>query len=262
MAAYHSCSLSNFDGPLWSNGPSPGGFYHFPGGQSHSHVEPVKRTMYPTTTGTSVLGIKFNGGVLMAADTLGSYGSLARYRNISRLMRVNENTIIGAAGDYADFQYIKSVLEQKVIDDACLADGHGYTPKSIFSWLTRTMYYRRTKFDPLWNQIIVGGIEKGESFLGFVDKIGIAYEAPTLASGFGAYLAQPLLRDAYEKNPNMSEEEARKLLVECLKVLFYRDGRSLNRFEIAVITKDGTKVEEAQSADTNWSIAPMVKGYE
>ena len=28
------------------------------------------------------------------------------------------------------------------------------------------------------------------SFLGCVDKIGIAFEAPTIATGFGAYLAQ------------------------------------------------------------------------
>lgn len=40
-------------------------------------------------TGTSVLGVKFNGGVIIAADMLGSYGSLARFRNISRLMKVS-----------------------------------------------------------------------------------------------------------------------------------------------------------------------------
>ena len=28
------------------------------------------------------------------------------------------------------------------------------------------------------------------SFLGCVDKIGVAFEAPTVATGFGAYLAQ------------------------------------------------------------------------
>lgn len=39
-------------------------------------------------TGTSVLGVKFKGGVIIAADMLGSYGSLARFRNISRLMKV------------------------------------------------------------------------------------------------------------------------------------------------------------------------------
>ena len=39
-------------------------------------------------TGTSVIGVKFTGGVVIAADMLGSYGSLARFRNISRLMKV------------------------------------------------------------------------------------------------------------------------------------------------------------------------------
>lgn len=68
----------------------------------------------PMVTGTSVLGVKFTGGVIIAADMLGSYGSLARFRNISRLMKVNDNTILGASGDYADYQYLKQVIEQMV----------------------------------------------------------------------------------------------------------------------------------------------------
>ena len=65
-------------------------------------------------TGSSVLGVKFEGGVVIAADTLGSYGSLARYRDVSRVMKVNETTILGAGGDYADFQWLKGVIEQRV----------------------------------------------------------------------------------------------------------------------------------------------------
>lgn len=65
-------------------------------------------------TGTSVLGLKFDGGIIIAADTLGSYGSMARYRTVSRIYRVNDSTVIGVGGDYADFQFIKSIIEQKV----------------------------------------------------------------------------------------------------------------------------------------------------
>ena len=65
-------------------------------------------------TGTSVLGIKFEGGVVIAADTLGSYGSMARYRDCSRVMKVNDSTILGAGGDYADYQWLKHVIEQRV----------------------------------------------------------------------------------------------------------------------------------------------------
>ena len=68
----------------------------------------------PIVTGTSVIGIKFDGGVLIAADTLGSYGSLARYRDVSRILKVNDCTVLGASGDYADFQYLSSIIEQRV----------------------------------------------------------------------------------------------------------------------------------------------------
>ncbi len=65
-------------------------------------------------TGTSVLAVKFDGGVAIAADKLGSYGSLARYRDLSRVIKVNETTVLGAGGDYADFQFLKSIIEQRV----------------------------------------------------------------------------------------------------------------------------------------------------
>lgn len=66
------------------------------------------------TTGTSVVGIQFKDGVLIAADILGSYGSLARFRNLERVMKVNDNIILGAGGDYADYQCLKSNIERKM----------------------------------------------------------------------------------------------------------------------------------------------------
>lgn len=68
----------------------------------------------PMVTGTSVLAVKFEGGVVIAADMMGSYGSLARFRGISRLLRVNDSTVLGASGDYADFQYLTQVINQMV----------------------------------------------------------------------------------------------------------------------------------------------------
>ena len=45
---------------------------------------------YPSVTGTSVLGVKFNGGVVIAADKLGSYGSMARFRDLSRILKASD----------------------------------------------------------------------------------------------------------------------------------------------------------------------------
>lgn len=66
----------------------------------------------PTVTGTSVLAIKYRDGVMMVADTLGSYGSTAMFKNISRIKPIGKNTIIGAGGDLADFQAMIKMLEQ------------------------------------------------------------------------------------------------------------------------------------------------------
>ncbi|KAG7501378.1 proteasome subunit beta type-4 [Solea senegalensis] len=252
---------------LWEDGPRPGQLYSlFPGGSSSSGpvpaCAPIRHTLTPMVTGTSVLGVKFSGGVIIAADMLGSYGSLARFRNISRLMKVNNSTILGASGDYADYQHLKHVIQQMVIDEELLGDGHSYSPKALHSWLTRVMYNRRSRMNPLWNTVVIGGFYNGEGFLGYVDKLGVAYEAPTVATGFGAYLAQPLMREVVENKVEISQQEALDLVERCLKVLYYRDARSYNRHEIAIVTEKGVEIIGPLSSETNWDIARMVSGFE
>ncbi|XP_077320006.1 proteasome subunit beta type-4 [Lithobates pipiens] len=248
--------MSGAEMRMFPGGPAPGELHSFPGMGPHRH------TLNPMVTGTSVLGVKYDGGVMIAADMLGSYGSLARFRNISRIMKVNSCTMLGASGDYADYQHLKQVMEQMVIDEELVGDGHNYSPKALHSWLTRVMYNRRSKMNPLWNTVVLAGFYNGESFLGYVDKLGVAYEAPTIATGFGAYLAQPLMRDVVDNKPNLTQEEARQLIERCMKVLYYRDARSYNRYEIATVTAGGVQIEGPLSSETNWEIAHLIKGFE
>ncbi|CAG0883118.1 unnamed protein product [Darwinula stevensoni] len=219
------------------------------------------RTMNPITTGTSVVALKFDGGVMMAADTLGSYGSLARFPNIERLLRVNDSTIIGASGDYADYQYLRDIIEQKVIDEACQDDGFGIKPKNLHCWLTRVMYNRRSKFNPLWNIYVVAGLQDGVPYLGYVDKIGTSFEAPQVVSGLGGYLALPLLRDAVEKKPKMNQQEARAAIGDAMRLLFYRDCQAFHKYHLGVITKDGAKIEGPFEVDVNWDLGYHIHGY-
>ena len=73
-------------------------------------VEPTSHTQQPIVTGTSVLAVKYNGGVMLAADTLASYGSLARYKDVRRLQKVGDNTLVGASGEISDFQSIMTLI--------------------------------------------------------------------------------------------------------------------------------------------------------
>jgi len=107
-------------------------------------------------------------------------------------------------------------------------DGSRLQPSEIHQYLSRVMYARRSKVNPLWNQLVIGGVgQDNVPFLGLVDLYGSTYQDNTLATGYGAYIAQPLLRKAWR--PDLSEAEARKLAKDALRVLFYRDARALDK---------------------------------
>jgi len=250
--------------PLWSGGPTPGQFYDFPGTRGQHDTK--SHTLYPSTSGTSVVGLIYDGGILMAADSLGSYGSLARFRDVKRLFKVTDHAVLSCSGDIADYQFIKEVIEQKVRDDECGGYNKVLDAGALHCWLTRVLYNRRSRFDPLWLECVVAGFKDGEPFLGYVDKIGTAYESTEIATGFGLHLSVPMIREAREKsqNPKLNREEAKKILTECMKVLYYRDCRAHFKYQLADITKDGITITDDLNLkqDTNWELAHLIKGYE
>lgn len=48
-------------------------------------------------------------------------------------------------------------------------------------------------------------------------------------SPFCSQSPQPLMREALEKKPVLSQSEARELVERCMRVLYYRDARAFNR---------------------------------
>jgi len=212
---------------------------------------PIKRTLDPVTTGTSVLGIKYKDGVLMMADTLVSYGTLARFKNERRIAGIGKNTLLGATGEFSDFQNIIDLLDQLVTEEIVFDDGSKLSSREIHSYLGRVMYNRRNRFDPYYNQLVVAGSHQNQTFLGYVDLVGTTYEDTTIATGYGAYIARPLLRNAYR--PDLTEEQATTVLNDAMRVLYYRDAQASNRVQLAKVTVEGWTIGEPyEISKTNW----------
>jgi len=222
----------------------------------------VQRTQQPIVTGSSVLGIKYKDGIMMAADNLASYGSLARFKDVQRLHPVGQYTVIGAGGDMSDFQYIQQILEELTIEEISAQDGHELGPVEIHEYMSQVMYGRRSQMNPLWNSLIIGGFKDGKRFLSYVDLLGTTYTASTLATGYGSYIAQPLLRKAVEGFEDvLTEAQARKILEDSMRVLYYRDARSLNKYQIATITAAGVWISDSLHLETSWDFAEGIRGY-
>lgn len=174
---------------------------------------------------------------------------------------------MGIGGDVSDLQYLDRLLNSLDVTENYGSAGHNLNAKNLHTYLSKIMYKRRSDVNPLWNQILVAGLDgDGKPFLSSVDLLGTTFSSPTLATGFGAHLAQPLLRRLVEDESAVqfiSQESAISAVKECMKVLFYRDARSMDKYSIAVITKDGgvDLKEDEKLEGQSWAFAESIKGY-
>ncbi|KAI5923293.1 20S proteasome subunit [Camillea tinctor] len=228
---------------------------------------PNQHTQSPIVTGTSVVAMKFKDGVVMAADNLASYGSLARFTDVKRIRTFADTSIIGFGGDVSDMQYLDRHLTELGIDEAYQSEaGHTLNARNLHKYLSNLLYNRRSKFDPLWNHLLVAGLdEESRPFLAAADLLGTTFTSPSLATGFGGMLAQPIMRRYVPDEAavaGVSRDQAVEVIRECMKVLFYRDARSLDSYSLAIVTKDGVELRENEKLEQqSWAFADRIKGY-
>lgn len=206
--------------------------------------------------------------MVIAADNLASYGSLARFTDVKRIRTFPPNTVVGFGGDVSDMQYLDRLLQALDTRENYLSSSdHVLNARNLHTYLSKIMYKRRSDFNPLWNMLLVAGLdEEDKPFLASADLLGTTFSSPTLATGFGAHLAQPLLRRLMPNDEasvkDVTKEQAIAAVKECMKVLFYRDARSIDRYSIAVVTKDGVDLKEDEKLENqSWAFADQIRGY-
>ncbi|KAJ5944894.1 hypothetical protein N7516_005062 [Penicillium verrucosum] len=215
------------------------------GAYDHSYLQttgPKAHTSSPAVTGTSVVGVKFNGGVVIATDNLASYGSLARFSDVKRLRKFGDKAMVGFGGDVSDMQYLDRLLDSMDIKENYSPHGNMLNAKNLHTYLAKVFYKRRSEFNPLWNHVLVAGFDaEGEPFLSSADLLGTTFSAPHLATGFGAHLAVPILRRKFPEGTPLNNAD---------------------KYSIAVITKDGIELkEDEQIQGQSWAFAERIKGY-
>jgi len=62
----------------------------------------------------------------------------------------------------SDFQYLQTLLDELTIEEFTAQDNHTLGPAEIHEYLSQVMYARRSKMNPLWNSLLVGGVKDGK----------------------------------------------------------------------------------------------------
>jgi len=221
-----------------------------PGYNTYS-VNPVEHTLSPIVTGSSVIAMKYDGGVVVVADTLASYGSQARYKDFTRMRKVGNFTLLGASGEMSDFQKMGQMIDELDETDWLNQDGCMMGPKEYSSYISRVMYNKRSKMNPFYNQFIIAGKKgDGPATLAFVDHQGTYYEDNYVATGFGAYFGMTILRNDW--SPNMTKAQAIELAQKTLRICFYRDCRAYPWYTIGSCDGNTVEISDPIELDHFW----------
>ena len=202
---------------------------------TNTNEMPKKMTTQPVHVGSSVIGIKYDKGVIIAGDDRINVYGYKKYINVCRIAPVNQKTIMGSSGEYSDFQELNRLLVEKTNEDDLYNGSNSFLgPKEISNYLSYICYEKRSKMDPYWNTTIIGGLDdQNKPVLYSVDQFGTKYTADYLVSGFALYFAGPIIDK--HLGSSLSKQKALALLEDVFKVLFYRDASAGDRIYFGIL---------------------------
>lgn len=204
------------------------------------------------TTSGAILAVKYDNGILLASDKTISYGSMFKYNNVSHFEQLTSSIIMGASGEFADFQELKDIIKSVILKEKCKHGGAELSPSEVHNYVKRLMYQRRSKMNPIVAKVVIAGINPDQSlFLACTDLYGASWEDDVISTGMGKYLQGDQLRNAV----NGTKEEVQKSILEVFQAIYSRFAQANGKLEFIDMSKDG-KIERTEGVEVmpNWEI--------
>ncbi len=193
----------------------------------------------PIVTGTTTVGIICNGGVVLATESQATMGYLVASHRAPKIHKITDHIAMTISGSVADAQQIIRIIRANV-NLRRLELGRELSVRAV-SQLTAILLFQNRLF-PYITMLIVGGVDEEGPHIFTLDPLGSLLEEDKFAAtGSGSVIAYGVLEDGYREN--MPIEEAIELAKRAVKAARRRDIASGGKIQVAVITKDGIKME-------------------
>ncbi|EDV24245.1 Proteasome subunit beta type-6 [Trichoplax sp. H2] len=185
-------------------------------------------------TGTTIMAVEYDGGVVIGADSRTTSGSYVVNRVTDKLTRISDSIYCCRSGSAADTQAIADIVAYSLnfhkmeLDEEPLVE----TASSIF----RDMCYRYR--DSMVAGIICAGWDCFKGGQVYVIPLGgMCVRRPFTIGGSGSTYIYGYC-DAHYK-PNMSKNECLDFVKQAVALAMSRDGSSGGVIRLASIDKDG-----------------------
>ncbi|CAL9690867.1 unnamed protein product [Knipowitschia caucasica] len=187
-------------------------------------------------TGTTIIAIEFDGGVVLGSDSRVSAGETVVNKVMNKLSQLHDKIYCALSGSAADAQTIAEIVNYQLDVHSMEIDED--PPVLSAATLVRNISYKYK--EELSAHLIVAGWDKRKGGQVYATLNGLLSRQPFAIGGSGSAYVYGFVDAEYRKD--MSKEECQKFVLNTLSLAMNRDGSSGG--VAYLVTIDGHTTEE------------------
>ncbi|XP_069602441.1 proteasome subunit beta type-9 [Ranitomeya imitator] len=198
---------------------------------------------YEVSTGTTIIAVEFDGGVIIGSDSRVSAGESVVNRVFNKLAPVHDKIFCALSGSAADAQAMADMVHYYMEVHSVEM---GAPPLVLAAAnLVKGISYKYK--EEMLAHLIVAGWDRKNGGQVYGTLGGMIIRQPFAIGGSGSTYIYGYVDSAFK--PGMSKEQCEKFAVDALSLAMGRDGSSGGVIYMVTVTKDGTK-ENVISGDS------------
>ena len=182
-----------------------------------------------TSTGTTIVGCKFNGGVIIASDTRATAGPIVADKNCQKLHQLAPRIWCAGAGTAADND---KVTELECSNLEVHSQWTGREPRVVTALAHLKQHLFRYQ-GYIGAYLILAGVDPTGSHLHSISAHGNQDSGPYMALGSGSLAALSVLETQWKKD--LKKEEAMELCADAIEAGIFNDLGSGSNVDICVL---------------------------
>ncbi|ROT37261.1 proteasome component PUP1 [Sodiomyces alkalinus F11] len=190
-----------------------------------------------TSTGTTIVGCIFDGGVVIAADTRATSGPIVADKNCEKLHYIAPQIWCAGAGTAADTEFTTAIISSN-LELHALSTGRKPRVVTCMTMLKQHLFRYQGHIGAY---LVVAGVDPTGVHLFTVHAHGSTDKLPYVTMGSGSLAAMSVFESQWK--PNLGRDDAVKLCSDAILSGIFNDLGSGSNVDVAVITADKTELK-------------------
>ncbi len=192
-------------------------------------------------TGTTTVGIVCKDGVVLAADTRATAGTMIVDKQAEKVHILSDDFACTIAGSVSEAQLLIKLVkaELKLKEVRTNKSASAKEAANLLGGLLYSSLHRMSMFMSIAHFLLAGKDSSGVYLYDLFPDGSVTKVKDYVSSGSGSVFAYGVLETQHKDG--MSIEEGVKLAVKCVNTALQRDSASGNGIHVVVVTEQGIK---------------------